>query len=111
MIARNALFTNHGQCCCAGSRTFVHSKIYDEFVGYAKELALEIKVGDPFDPATLQGPQIDDAMFNKVLTLIKSGIEEGAVLETGGERQGNVGYFIKVKSHIFQCSVLRFLLK
>ena len=35
-------------------------------------------------------------MFHKVLSLIKSGQEEGAVLETGGERHGNVGYFIKV---------------
>lgn len=35
-------------------------------------------------------------MFDKVLGLIKSGKEEGAVLEVGGERHGKVGYFIKV---------------
>ncbi|XP_053971847.1 aldehyde dehydrogenase X, mitochondrial [Hylaeus volcanicus] len=94
-IAYDAVFANHGQNCCAGSRTFVHSKIYDEFVRHAKQLASETKVGDPFDSKTQQGPQIDQAMFNKVLGLIKSGKEEGAVIETGGERQGNVGYFIK----------------
>ncbi|XP_054001280.1 aldehyde dehydrogenase 1A1 [Hylaeus anthracinus] len=94
-IAYDAVFANHGQNCCAGSRTFVHSKIYDEFVKHAKQLASETKVGDPFDSKTQQGPQIDQAMFNKVLGLIKSGKEEGAVIETGGERQGNVGYFIK----------------
>ncbi|XP_076619032.1 aldehyde dehydrogenase X, mitochondrial [Colletes latitarsis] len=94
-IAYNAIFANHGQNCCAGSRTFVHSKIYNEFVSHAKKLALETKVGDPFDSKTQQGPQIDQTMFNKVLGLIQSGKEEGAVVETGGERQGNVGYFIK----------------
>ncbi|XP_043515585.1 retinal dehydrogenase 1 [Frieseomelitta varia] len=94
-IAYNAIFANHGQNCCAGSRTFVHAKIYDQFVTYAKQLALKTIVGDPFDSETQQGPQIDQEMFDKVLGLIKSGKEEGAMLETGGERQGSVGYFIK----------------
>ncbi|KAK0180240.1 hypothetical protein PV327_005905 [Microctonus hyperodae] len=94
-IAHDALFGNHGQSCCAGSRTFVQAKIYNEFVRVAKELAMKKKVGDPFDPTTNQGPQIDQEMFDKVLGLIKSGKDEGAVVETGGERQGNVGYFIK----------------
>ncbi|XP_015428442.1 PREDICTED: aldehyde dehydrogenase X, mitochondrial [Dufourea novaeangliae] len=94
-IAHNAVFANHGQNCCAGSRTFVHVKIYDEFVNHAKQLALQRKVGDPFNSETQQGPQIDEEMFNKVLGLIQSGKEQGAVLETGGERMGKVGYFIK----------------
>lgn len=94
-IAYNAIFANHGQNCCAGSRTFVHAKIYDQFVACAKQLALKTKVGDPFDAETQQGPQVDREMFDKVLGLIKSGKEEGAVLEVGGERHGNVGYFIK----------------
>ena len=59
-------------------------------------MALKTIVGDPFDSKTQQGPQIDQEMFDKVLGLIKSGKEEGAMLETGGERQGSVGYFIKV---------------
>lgn len=94
-IAYNAIFANHGQNCCAGSRTFVHAKIYDQFVSYAKQLALETKVGDPFLPESQQGPQIDQDMFDKVLGLIKSGKEQGAVLEAGGERQGDVGYYVK----------------
>ncbi|XP_015175994.1 PREDICTED: aldehyde dehydrogenase X, mitochondrial [Polistes dominula] len=94
-IAYSALFMNHGQNCCAGSRTFVHSKIYDEFIKYAKQLAMNRKVGDPFNSQTEQGPQVDEEMFNKVMGFIKSGKEEGAVLEVGGERYGNVGYFIK----------------
>ncbi|XP_017883709.1 retinal dehydrogenase 1 [Ceratina calcarata] len=94
-IAYGAIFANHGQNCCAGSRTFVHAKIYDQFVSHAKDLAQKTKVGDPFNPGTEQGPQIDQDMLDKVLSFIKSGKEQGAVLQTGGERQGNVGYFIK----------------
>lgn len=94
-IAHDALFNNHGQNCCAGSRTFVHSKIYDEFVKHAKQLALDRKVGDQFDPKVEQGPQVDQEMFDKVMGLIKSGKQQGAVVETGGERHGNVGFFVQ----------------
>ena len=59
-IAHNALFFNHGQTCSAGSRTFVHEDIYEEFVKKATELALKKIVGDPFDSATMQGPQVRD---------------------------------------------------
>ncbi|KAK2578311.1 hypothetical protein KPH14_002586 [Odynerus spinipes] len=94
-IAYGAIFANHGQNCCAGSRTFVQSKIYDQFVQYAKELALARKVGDPFNSETEQGPQVDEEMFQKVLHFINVGKEEGAKLEAGGERYGNVGFFVK----------------
>jgi len=49
---------NHGQCCCAGSRTFVHEDIYDEFVEKSKLAAKQRIVGDPFDELTQQGPQV-----------------------------------------------------
>lgn len=47
-----------GQCCTAGSRTFVHESIYDEFVKRAVKRASEKAVGDPFDESTEQGPQV-----------------------------------------------------
>ncbi|XP_025990047.1 retinal dehydrogenase 1 [Solenopsis invicta] len=94
-IAHNAIFSNHGQNCCAGSRTFVHSKIYDDFVKHAKQLALNRKVGDPFDSNMNQGPQIDQEMLDKVMNLINSGKQQGAVVETGGTRKGDIGYFVE----------------
>ncbi|PNF22959.1 Retinal dehydrogenase 2 [Cryptotermes secundus] len=94
-LAHQAVFINQGQICCAGSRTFVHEDIYDEFVKKSVERAQKRKVGDPFTETTEQGPQIDDEMFNKVLKFIKSGKAEGAKLECGGERLGDIGYFIK----------------
>ncbi|EFN67226.1 Retinal dehydrogenase 1 [Camponotus floridanus] len=94
-IAHDAIFVNHGQCCCAGSRTFVHSKIYDEFVKHAKQLALAKKVGDPFDSKIDQGPQIDQEQLNKIMDLINSGKQQGAVVEVGGNRIGETGYFVQ----------------
>ncbi|RLU17651.1 hypothetical protein DMN91_009887 [Ooceraea biroi] len=94
-IAHNAIFANHGQNCCAGSRTFVHSKIYDEFVKRAKQLALNRKVGDPFDKKTDQGPQIDDEMLNKIIDLINSGKQQGAVVQAGGKIFGPVQSILK----------------
>lgn len=94
-IAHNAIFANHGQNCCAGSRTFVQDTIYDEFVKRATKLAAARKVGNPFDEGVQQGPQVDDEMFNKVLSYIEAGKAEGAKLETGGNKVGGVGYFIQ----------------
>jgi aldehyde dehydrogenase (NAD+) len=93
--AHFGLFFNHGQCCCAGSRVFVEEKIYDKFVERSGERAKRRRVGDPFDPRTEQGPQVDDIQFEKVMGYIESGRSEGATLVCGGERVGDRGYFIQ----------------
>lgn len=56
--AHSAIMANHGQNCCAGSRTFVQEEIYDKFVDMAKACAENRLVGDPWDPITMQGPQV-----------------------------------------------------
>jgi aldehyde dehydrogenase (NAD+) len=89
-----ALFFNQGQCCCAGSRLFVEEKIYDEFVERSGERAKRRTVGNPLDPSTEQGPQVDNDQFNKVLSYIESGKKEGAKLVCGGDRVGDKGYFV-----------------
>jgi aldehyde dehydrogenase (NAD+) len=93
--AHFGLFFNHGQCCCAGSRVFVEEKIYDQFVEKSGARANKRKVGDPFDPMTEQGPQVDQAQFDKVMGFIDSGQSEGAKLVCGGGRVGDKGYFIQ----------------
>jgi aldehyde dehydrogenase (NAD+) len=93
--AHFGLFFNHGQCCCAGSRVFVEEKIYDQFVEKSGARARKRTVGDPFDPQTEQGPQVDQTQFDKVMGYIESGRAEGANLVCGGERVGNRGYFIQ----------------
>lgn len=56
-IAHAAAFANGGQCCCAGTRTYVQSGIYDKFVKVASEIAKKRSVGNPFDDVQ-QGPQV-----------------------------------------------------
>ncbi|MFM7315759.1 MAG: aldehyde dehydrogenase family protein [bacterium] len=89
------LYLNQGQCCCAGSRLFVQDKAYDEFVGRLADRAKSRRLGDPFDPATEQGPQVDQAQFDKILSYIDSGRNQGAKCVAGGDRFGNRGYFIQ----------------
>ena len=89
------LFLNQGQCCIAGSRLFVHEKIYDEFVARSVETAKQRKVGDPFAPDTDQGPQVDESQMNKILGYVAQGQKEGAKLMTGGSRKGKKGYFVE----------------
>nr|XP_006816163.1 PREDICTED: aldehyde dehydrogenase, mitochondrial-like [Saccoglossus kowalevskii] len=90
-----ALFFNQGQCCCAGSRTFVHESIYDEFVKKSVERARNRTIGNPFDKSNEQGPQVDEEQMNKILELIESGKAEGAKLMCGGARHGDKGFFIQ----------------
>lgn len=94
-IAHNMVMVNQGQCCVAASRTFVHEDIYDKFVELSVAKAKARKLGNPLDMETEQGPQIDDEQFNKILTLIEKGKQEGAKLECGGRRSGETGRFVE----------------
>ncbi len=93
--AHAALYFNHGQCCCAGSRLFVEDKVYDRVVEQLAERNRTYRVGDPFDPQTEQGPLVDRAQFDKTMYYIRQGKEQGARCVTGGERHGDRGYFVE----------------
>ncbi|MER3491953.1 MAG: betaine-aldehyde dehydrogenase [Mastigocladus sp. ERB_26_2] len=93
--AHHSLFFNQGQCCNAGSRLFVEEKCYDDFVAKSVEKARQRTVGDPFDPNTKQGPQIDQEQFDKIMSYIESGMREGAQMLCGGHRWGDRGFFIE----------------
>src|SRR5499433_2879800 len=64
------LFFNQGQCCCAGSRLFVEDRIHDQFVDKVMQRVKKQRVGDPFDPATEQGPQVSQEQFDRVMGFI-----------------------------------------
>ena len=93
--AHLGLFSNQGQVCCAGSRVYVEQSIYDAFVQKSADRARRRIVGDPLDPATEQGPQVDQEQFDKVMGYIESGRAEGAALACGGSRVGTRGYFVE----------------
>nr|XP_020479278.1 aldehyde dehydrogenase family 1 member A3 [Monopterus albus] len=99
-------FYNQGQSCTAASRVFVEESIYEEFVRCSIENAKKIVTGDPLDPQTSHGPQIDRHQFDKIMDLIESGKKEGARLEYGGASVGERSLFIQptifsgVKDHM-----------
>jgi len=93
--AANAIFFNHGQCCCAGSRLFVQEKVYDRVVEGVSDLARNIKLGPGLDPQTEMGPLVSQTQLDRVSGFLRSGIEQGAKAVCGGERFGNQGYFVR----------------
>ncbi|HEY1272414.1 MAG TPA: aldehyde dehydrogenase family protein [Terriglobales bacterium] len=91
----SAIFFNHGQCCCAGSRLFVEDKIFDKVVEGVSERASKIQIGSGFDPASDMGPLVSEEQLNRVCGYLESGLSEGAKATVGGERHGDKGYFVK----------------
>jgi aldehyde dehydrogenase (NAD+) len=89
------LFFNQGQCCCAGSRVFVERSIHQPFMERLLRLLERRKVGDPFSEETEQGPQIDQAQFDKIMHYIDLGRQAGAKCLIGGERAGDQGFFVQ----------------
>lgn len=93
--AASAIFFNHGQCCCAGSRLYVHKSIYDEVVEGVAHHAREIRLGSGFDAATQMGPLVSQEQLERVCSYIDAGLRDGAQLVTGGKRAGERGYFVE----------------
>ncbi|RUP08003.1 aldehyde dehydrogenase family protein [Hyphomicrobium sp.] len=93
--ATAAVFFNHGQCCNAGSRLFVHRSIFDRVVeGIAAEAA-KIKLGHGLDSATDMGPLVSQVQYDRVTNLLASGHNEGARAVCGGTGVGGKGYFVR----------------
>ncbi len=91
----NGIFFNMGQCCSAGSRVYVHEKIYDEFLEKSIKKAKERKIGNPLEKDTDQGALVDNDQRKKYEHYINKGKEEGAKLETGGNLVKGKGYFVE----------------
>ncbi len=93
--AASAIFFNHGQCCCAGSRLFVEEKVFDKVVEGVAQIAENIKVKPGFDPDCEMGPLVSEEQLNRVCGYLESGVREGAKTVAGGKRLGDRGYFVK----------------
>ena len=91
----SAIFFNHGQCCCAGSRLFVQQSIFDKLVGGVADEAKKIKVGPGLDPKTQMGPMVSESQFNRVCGYLEFGLAEGAKAVAGGGKLGGKGYFVE----------------
>jgi phenylacetaldehyde dehydrogenase len=93
--AASAIFFNHGQCCCAGSRLYVEKKMFDEVVSGVADHAKKIKVGPGFDPETDMGPLVSEEQLNRVCGYLESGFSEGAEAVVGGHKKPGAGYFVE----------------
>ncbi len=93
--AASAIFFNHGQCCCAGSRLYIEKPIFDRVVEGVAEQAKKINVGSGLDPKTHMGPLVSEEQLNRVCGYLEAGFSEGAKAITGGHKKGDKGYFVE----------------
>jgi phenylacetaldehyde dehydrogenase len=93
--AANAIFFNHGQCCCAGSRLYVEQSKYDDVLQGVTDHAKSIKVGSGLDPQSEMGPLVSQEQLDRVCGFFDAGREEGAHTVVGGRRHGETGYFVE----------------
>ena len=92
-------FGTAGQRCTATSRLILHEAIHDKFLAMLIKRAEKLRLGNGLDPATEVGPVINQKQFDRILSYLKAGKDEGAKLETGGERYTDGacknGFFIR----------------
>jgi aldehyde dehydrogenase (NAD+) len=97
--AAMAVFANSGQICSAGTRLFVESKIYDEFVSRVADYGKQLKVGNGLDPNTQVGPLVSQQQYDRVSDYLSIGQKEGARALAGGGKltEGALakGYFVQ----------------
>jgi aldehyde dehydrogenase (NAD+) len=93
-VAAMSVFGNTGQVCCAGTRIFVHRSVYDEVCARIADFGRTLKVGDALAADTVIGPLVSRQQFDRVSGYVTLGQQEGARLVSGGERVGEVGFFL-----------------
>lgn len=90
-----AIYANHGQNCCAGSRLYVHKSIFDRVVAGIADIAAGTVLGSSLDPETQMGPLASKAQQERVLGYVEQGVKAGAKLLIGGEALDHEGAYVK----------------
>ena len=93
--AAQAIFFNHGQVCCAGSRLYVQKKMFDRVVADVAQIASAMPLGHGFDPAAQMGPLVSREQMDRVCGYIDIGRTQGASVVTGGGRAKEKGYYVQ----------------
>jgi phenylacetaldehyde dehydrogenase len=93
--AADAIFFNHGQCCCAGARLYAAPEVFDDVVAGVAARANAIKLGPGLAPDTEMGPLVSEAQLQRVCGFLETGVAEGATAVAGGARSGHAGYFVE----------------
>ncbi|KAI8296197.1 putative aldehyde dehydrogenase-like protein [Colletotrichum sp. SAR11_59] len=97
--SHEGIMSNQGQVCTATSRILVHEAIYEAFIDKFTSTVRNISVvGDPFDEATFQGPQITKAQYERIMGYVQTARDEGATVAMGGEpapQASGKGFFVQ----------------
>jgi acyl-CoA reductase-like NAD-dependent aldehyde dehydrogenase len=95
--AADAIFSNQGEMCSAGSRLLLQEGIKDAVLEKVQALSRKRQPGDPLDPATQLGAIVDETQMKRVLGYIEAGRRDGANIRFGGRRvrEDSGGYFIE----------------
>ena len=88
-------FRNSGQTCVCANRILVQENIHDAFIEALKIAVTELKVGNGLDPASKQGPLINEEAVAKVQSHISDALSKGASLISGGKRLAGDGTFFE----------------
>ena len=79
-----AVYFNQGQCCIAGARVYVQDSVHDEFLARLADKVRAVRLGDGLDPQTTMGPLVSAEQRDRVLSLVRSGLDDGATALVGG---------------------------
>lgn len=93
--AAQAIFFNHGQVCCAGSRLYVHKKMFDRVVADVAQIAAQMSLGHGLDPAAQMGPLVSREQMDRVCNYIDIGRSQGATVVAGGGRAKDKGFYVQ----------------
>lgn len=91
-------FLNSGQTCSAWTRMLVPRDQQDQAIEIARQVAEGFQTGDPLKEGANLGPLVSAAQRERVRSYIRQGVEEGAILVTGGPEAPEglpKGFFVK----------------
>jgi 1-pyrroline dehydrogenase len=89
-------YFNSGQDCTASSRVLVSKSIYDDVLAEAVKAVDGMSVGDPATDDDIEmGPVISAEQQERVLGFLERATAAKATIVTGGEAQGDRGFFVK----------------
>jgi phenylacetaldehyde dehydrogenase len=93
--AASAIFFNHGQTCCAGSRLYVQSNRFDEIIAGVSAIAEGLKMGPGLNPESEIGPLVSATQRDRVMSYISQGLADGARAAAGGRAPDTDGYYVQ----------------
>lgn len=88
-------FVNAGQDCTAATRIYLHEKIHERFTAELVAKSKKVKIGNQLDTTTDMGPLVSEAQLERVESLVKTGVEQGARKLLGGNRVFPTGFFLE----------------